>query len=343
MNYICTWLCIDAHGEESNYPQTGISSSSQKHQLIYWKCLITFYLTSKRLNKTEKHLLFTNTSQFPIIDKIDTLKLLEQLEVDIILTDFKYKTPTGYHGRWRNQFYEFSIFEYISKNFDQPMDLFLLLDSDCIFLKPTNDLFKQAIQDNGFMSYDMFYDENKDVNGLNRLGMKDVYESLLGYKIDVTPKYFGGEFFLSNQKNIKKIFSDFDELWPKLLLKNEQNIKKFNEEAHVLSFIFYKNAFVEGVANKFIRRIWTNPVFYRDVLPTDINLMIWHLPAEKTLGLSLLYKKLLSQYLTPSQKWNNANYIDFIKKTFGIPSLSLKNRCFYYFNTYINALKKRFY
>ena len=71
--------------------------------------------------------------------------------------------------------------------------------------------------------------------------------------------------------------------------------------------------------------------------------MIWHLPAEKTLGLNLLYKKLLSQYLTPSQKWNNATYLDFIKKTFGIPNLSFNNKFCYYFNTYINALKKRFY
>jgi len=342
MNYICTWLCIDAPGEESNYPQTGISSSSEKHQIIYWKCLITFFLTSKRFNKNEKHILFTNSRQFPIIDNVDVCNLLNQLDVDIILTDFKYKTPDGYHGRWRNQFYEFSIFEYISKNFNQNSDMFLLLDSDCIFLKPANDMFNQAIVDDGFMSYDMYYNVNKELNGLSRVGMKEVYESLLDKKIEIIPKYFGGEFFLSSQENIVKIFFDFEELWPKLLVRHEQKLKKFNEEAHVLSYIYYKNNFTEGHANKYIRRIWTNPVFYRDVLPKDLNLAIWHLPSEKTLGLEVLYKKTVFHFFNPSEIWSQTSYLNFICILFGIPDLSFKNRLKYYLHTYINAVKKRF-
>ena len=262
--------------------------------------------------------------------------------MDVILTDFKYKTPDGYHGRWRNQFYEFSIFEYISKNFNQKSDMFLLLDSDCIFLKPANVMFNQAFIDNGFMSYDMHYNVNKELNGLSRVGMKELYESLLGKKIEIIPKYFGGEFFLSSQEKIVKIFSDFDELWPKLLIRHEQKLKKFNEEAHVLSYIYYKNNFTEGQANKYIRRIWTNPVFYRDVLPNDINLAIWHLPSEKTLGIEVLYEKTVFQFFNPSEFWDHNTYFNFIRCLFGIPNLVFRTRCRYYFHTYINAVKKRF-
>lgn len=124
MNYICTWLCADEKGEESIFPQTGQKSSSQQHQDIYWRCLVLYYVTSKRFNKTEKHLLFTNVKQIPVVDGKDVKHLLDDLDVEIIFTDFKYKTPKGYFEMFQNQFYEFSILEYITKNYTNPNDLF---------------------------------------------------------------------------------------------------------------------------------------------------------------------------------------------------------------------------
>src|SRR5438874_11337349 len=127
MNYICTWLCADEPGEESIFFQTGELSSSQKHQNIYWRCLLVFYITSKRFNKIEQHVLFTNVKQLPVVDGKQVGTLLEELGVHIIFTDFKYKTPKGYYGAFQNQFYEFSILEYISKSNSDNKDLYLVL------------------------------------------------------------------------------------------------------------------------------------------------------------------------------------------------------------------------
>src|ERR1700733_3529494 len=130
MNYICTWLCADVKGEERIFPQTGQKSSSQSHQNIYWRCLTVFYITSKRFNKEEKHQLYTNVKTLPVVDGRKMSDILSELEVEVIFTDFKYKTPKGYFGMFQNQFYEFSILEHITQHNDNLSDQYMILDSD---------------------------------------------------------------------------------------------------------------------------------------------------------------------------------------------------------------------
>jgi len=289
MDHICTWICTDAVGEESIYPQTGEKSSGKKHQNIYWRCILLFFATSKRFNKSQKHILFSNTKNIPIVDGRNVAEDLKSLEVEIIYTDFNYKTPKGYFNLFQNQFYEFSILEYISKNNLNSNDHYLILDSDCIFTQPVDSLFRYAAP-KGFASFEDDCTTDLVIHGLSRNDMKVLYEDLLGEKVDLIPGYHLGEFFLASVKNINIIFNDFLQLWPQLLKRHEQNLPKFNEEAQTLSFIYYKNKFEASKNKTYLKRIWTNPVFYRNVEPTDVNVAIWHLPAEKTFGLSDLYE-----------------------------------------------------
>ena len=220
MNHICTWLCADEKGEESLFPQTGQLSSSQSHQDIYWRCLLLFFITSKRFNKTEKHVLFTNVKKLPVVDGRSVSSLLNTLGVDVVFTDFKYKTPKGYYGAFQNQFYEFSILEHIAKNSEALNDQYLVVDSDCIFLKPAAPLFNEAAANNGFISFEDEVQSDYVINGLSRADMKALYEDLLQRKISEMPSYHLGEFLLSNVKNIKRFFADFTELWPQLLQRH---------------------------------------------------------------------------------------------------------------------------
>ncbi|WP_207425342.1 glycosyltransferase [Pedobacter sp. SYSU D00535] len=234
MNHICTWLCVDEKGEESYFPQSGKKSSSQSHQNIYWRCLIVFFITSKRFNRHEKHLLFTNAKTLPVVDGKHVSQILDDLGVKVIRTDFKYRTPKGYFGMFQNQFYEFSILEYIARNNKNPEDQYLILDSDCIFLKPADKLFAKAAE-NGFLSFEMDFPEDHVVHGLSRKDMKTVYEELLGQPVNEIPAYHMGEFFLASVANINKIFNDFQELWPRVYswLKKEKI-----EVLHVHNWLF---------------------------------------------------------------------------------------------------------
>jgi hypothetical protein len=326
MNYICTWLCADVKGEESIYPQTGEKSSGQKHQNIYWRCLVLFYATSKRFNKTQKHLLFTNVNVLPEVDGKSVQKMLEDLGVEVIFTDFKYKTPKGYFNLFQNQFYEFSILEYIVKNNQNQDDQYLILDSDCIFTKPAEELFTEAVANNGFISFEDACTTELVIHGLSRIDMKDLYEELSGRPVYEIPGYHLGEFFLASVKNINIIFSGFLELWPELMRRYEAGLPKFNEEAQTLSYLYYKNGFKASPRTDLLKRIWTNPVFYRNVEKTDPDVTIWHLPSEKTYGLARLYQILVNTSPDYGFSLPDDIYLETLKSTLGIPYLTLPMR-----------------
>lgn len=340
MNHICTWLCADKKGEESLFPQSGQKSSSQAHQNIYWRCLIVFFITSKRFNRNEKHVLFTNVQHLPKIDGRSVKDILADLEVEIIYTDFKYKTPKGYYGMFQNQFYEFSILEHISRNNQNADDKYLILDSDCVFIKPAQRLFAEA-EENGFISFEIDSPVNYDINGLSRLDMKALFEELLERPVNDIPSYHLGEFLLCSVENIKKIFADFQELWPKLLERHTLGLKKLNEEAHTLSYLYYKNGLHASQDNSFIKRIWTNPLFYRNVSAEDVDLTIWHLPAEKTYGIAGMYNYLIHECKDYGQNMPSTEFVERLKDFAGIPSLPIVRQFNYYTTSCYKAFIKK--
>lgn len=340
MNYICTWFCADLKGEESLFPQTGKLSSSQSHQNIYWRCILVFFTTSKRFNKTEKHLLFTNVKQLPVFDGKDVGKVLADLSVKIIYTDFKYRTPKNYFGSFQNQFYEFSILEYIASNDTNLKDNYLILDSDCIFIKPVEALF-DAASPQGFISFKDPVKPEYVINGLSRNDLKTIYQELLQSEISEVPEYHLGEFLLCSVENIQKIYQDFQALWPILLERNEKGLMKFNEEAHTLSYLYFKNGFRPSSDASFMRRIWTNPVFYRDVRFSDTNLVIWHLPSEKIFGIHQLYETFFNNSNNYGLNIDDQSFISIVQKAVSVPRLSFKMRLRYYAVSYDKALRKR--
>lgn len=339
MNHICSWLCADEAGSESLFPQTGKKSSSKEHQDIYWRCLIVFFITSRRFNKDEKHVLFTNVKQLPSVDDRNIESIFNELNVEVVFTDFKYKTPQGYYGMFQNQFYEFSILEHISTHNKNAKDQYLILDSDCIFLKPVKDLF-DAAKPNGFISFEDNVLPDYVINGLSRNDLKNLYEELLNEPLSEIPSYHLGEFLLSSVQNIQLFYKDFTTLWLQLMERNAQGLKKFNEEAHTLSYLYFKNGFRASKENIFMKRIWTNPLFYRNVEASDTELYIWHLPSEKTFGLMQLYEYFISRS-NYALSISAANYTALVQENLGIPNLTISRRVEYYTMSYYRAISKR--
>jgi hypothetical protein len=340
MNYICTWFCADEKGGESLFPQTGRLSSSAGHQNIYWRCILVFFVTSKRFNKKEKHLLFTNVRQLPVVDGRTVSDILDQLDVEVVFTDFKYKTPKGYFAAFQNQFYEFSILEHIATNSKNSKDHYLILDSDCIFIKPTLELF-EAADPSGFISFHDDVAPDYVINGLSRNQLKAIYEELLGHTIKEIPAYHLGEFFLASVDNIRKIYNDFTGLWPQLIERYKLGKEKFNEEAHTLSYLYFKNGLRPSSHTQFMRRIWTNPLFYREVRKSDRELAIWHLPAEKTFGIYRLYDLFFNKSKNFHLDIDNEKFLKIVEDAVNVPELDIRAKMKYYTVSYCRALKKR--
>lgn len=339
MDYICTWFCADDKGEESHFPQTGRLSSTAEHQLIYWRCIVVFYLTSRRFNRNNPHILFTNAVGVPKVDGIDVEAMLKALEVKIVRTPFGYKTPKGYYKAFQNQFYEFSILEYISGAGYLTSDRFLIVDSDCVFLRSAETLF-EAAEVTGFLSFEDEVSAEYVINGLSRSDLRALYRELLGESVPDMPAYHLGEFLLSSAGNIRKISQDFRELWPQLLERQAAGLPKFNEEAHTLSYLYYRNGLRPQPRGSHMKRIWTNPLFYRNVEAGDGDLVLWHLPAEKTFGFIRLFR-ILSRLPEYGIYTHGEAYRELIRESMGVPHLPLWMHAGYYIKSYYRALAKR--
>ena len=292
MNYTATWIYLDKKGEETDFPQTGKLSSSFEHQALYWRCVYIFFkFARKYLNySNSKFLLFTNyVDNHLIIDGVDIIDELKKMDVQIIVRDFTFKLPKNYYGSWGNQLYEFDILDEFSKLFENDSRL-LMLDSDCLITQDISELFSD-LDNTPAITFRGEYkniDETELINGISEKDMLDLSNEYIitkgeNIKLDKVP-YLCGEFFCARYDFIKQIVDEFPELWKFMIQKFENEpvseAKKFNEEAHFLSYFYAKNNIPVGIADAYIKRLWTSDNYYQ-IKEGDENIAIWHVLSGK--------------------------------------------------------------
>jgi hypothetical protein len=289
---ISTWIYLDNPDESSEYPQVGKASHLQSFQNVYWKCIAVFYALSVRMNPERKHILFSNQTweDLPMVEGFDLKNFLQNMNVELVTLPLKWQTPEGFFGKWRNQFYIFDVLAYVESRFKDNESL-LVLDSDCLINRSLDGLFVE-IQRQGLMVLPLPYAENHNINGITRMDMQKIFKEILFLEKDSMPIpiYFGGEVFAANISNIKKINQIAPKLWDEMIKRHQSGRHKLNEEAHFLSFCYFRIGYY-GVLDSFIKRIWTSPK-HNNVEISDVNLPIWHLPSEKKGGIALLFEKL---------------------------------------------------
>lgn len=314
-NYIMTWFYAEQQGEESFYPQVAELSSSMKFQEVYWRCVVGHFATSARQNPDCHSLFFTNVPKdaLPIVDGQPVGEVLRSLKVEVVNLPLVYQTPDDFFHEWRSQFYIFGIFKYLTENHTDEGNNYILLDSDCAWVRPAAPLFKE-ISENGVLMYEIPYAEAHMAHGLSRLDMKDIYEEMLGTRLDFVPRYFGGEVQAMSLGAMKKLMADYDWVWETSLQRNTEGKKKFTMEAFVLSFLYHKHGFTNDGLDKYIRRIWTVDHHYT-AKPSDLDLTIWHMPTEKKSGFRQLYGDILDK---SSPFWTTPTGPDFVKYMSGV-------------------------
>jgi hypothetical protein len=322
-NIIATWICVDTQVNGTHFPSAGGNSSDIKVQNIYWRCICCFFTMARLTNPTARLVLFCNSSSLPIVEGTEIQALLQKLNVAFYITPFEYVTPVGYYNQWRNQFYEFSILKFISNHKDfKNSDRFLLLDSDCIITRDLSSMFNE-ISNDGCITYVVDYSEDQMINGHSRKDMQAIFSALSNQHLQEIPDYHGGEIFAATIEVVKTLITDFYPLWELLLKLHQAGLPKLNEEAHVLSYLFFKNGFKGGQANKYIKRLWTDPTTHRNIITEDSLLHIWHLPAEKRHGFKELFKWLQKrEFDLSSLSSEQVKYR--LQNTFMIPKIPLQ-------------------
>ncbi|MEO5893411.1 MAG: hypothetical protein ABIQ31_24375 [Ferruginibacter sp.] len=327
-NIIATWICIDDKTNGTHFPSAKGNSADLSVQQVYWRCVCSFFFCARYYNPEAKLVLFSNQGSLPLIDQVSVGELLQKLNVHFYITPFEYVTPAGYYGEWRNQFYEFSIFKFITRHPDfNEKDNFLLLDSDCIIKDDLSQLFR-SVKEQKCITYKIDYEVQKKINGNSRADMKGIFEELLPAKLDHFPDYHGGEFFAATIKTVALLVEDFYKVWEQLLRRHSKGLQKLNEEAHVLSYLFYKNGFEGGQANAFVKRLWTDPTTFRNVELQDASLLIWHLPAEKRKGFNRFFSWLQSINFD-FHFINSGTFQRRLQKTFLVPVIPVEHMPYY--------------
>ncbi len=289
--HICTWIYADLPGEESFYPQVVGQSSSTRFLATYWRCLVIFFSSSLRHNPQARHVLFTNLPQVPQIDDFDTQAFFQRHGIELVTLPLTYRTPPGYHGAWRNQFYIFDILHYISQHNSNPDDRYLILDSDCVWIKPC-DRIAQDLDRYGTLTYDLKLPPDYSMNGLSRRDMQQIFSEMDHTPVAEVPKYFGGEWFAATVAEISRLAAEAPAVWQQSLERFARGEAKFNEEAHTLSYLYHRLGYAPGTANPYIRQIWT-AFRFRNASPEDFDLTVWHVPAEKMYGLRRLFRQVV--------------------------------------------------
>ena len=295
MKIITTWLYLESTEEAGEYAQVSGDASSNEFQDIYRRCLITFFLTSRRHNPDSRLILFTNSirnlKKTNIGGKV--MQLLSHLNVEIIQIEYKY-APATEQKKWRNQFFVLDVIEYLTKNSNLE-DLILILDSDIVWTgNGDNNAFWRTLRERGFLAIYPISNPNEDINGYSMQGLNNL-ASEIGYKSIHIHDYVGGEFIALRGDNLLLVFNQAMEVLNYFRKSKNYEQFEFIEEAHLLSITYTILNLTQNSANNFIRRIWTQIFHYQNRQIDDINLLLWHLPAEKKYGLRRLTNKILNQ------------------------------------------------
>ena len=279
---ICTWFVADSSEHATYFPQAVGHSDDKDVQDVYWRCSVCFFASSLLLNPDQPHIFFTNC-RIPTVDGLDIEQVFRRWGVQVVRLPITYRLSRGSVTRWGNQYYILDIIKYFAtKKYSRA----IVLDSDCIWVRPVDDL-ERAIDQYGVMTYTMGTDDYKTgelINGVTRRQMADFLFRFSGMKTDLVA-YHGGEIFAAGRRELERIASQVDALW-KVTSRGAPEAPK--EEAHFLSLLYAINGYKHDTAHKYIKRMWTN-LSFNNCNSSDKELTIWHLPGEKKSGFQQLY------------------------------------------------------
>jgi hypothetical protein len=328
---IVTSICVDEQPDDalSVYPMLGGAKDSNERRAIYWRLVTLFCCTSIRCNPEHQHLVYTNDKNDVFIGNVNIKKFLSDLGVDVVELSFKtFSPPNTLSKRFKNAFYKLEVIQALGMS-GQPVDTSsILLDSDCIWANISPQL-HSTIQEPKILLYDIYKkDDPFEKHPAHNLSMADigkVFKSIDPACPEPYPIWYGGEIIGGRSSVMKVIANELENVFNQIieqskthqyLFANGQNI--FDGMEHFTSLVYNKKLTEIGDASKFIKRLYTGETL-NNVEPEDINLPIWHLPAEKQRGMLLLFKeavRLNSKFWSVEPK----NFSHYLGEYVGIPT-----------------------
>jgi hypothetical protein len=317
---ISTWIVLDSPEDETEFPSAGTRSSTRSFQWIYWRCIVVFFASSIKQNPAAHHVLFCNRP-FDKIEEQDTLALLRQWNIELIHIPITYRMPRGSVSKFGNVFYELDILKFAA---EQDWPGIILTDNDCVWVKSAEPI-AALLEKEPILGYTLQPEDQKAyqgdvlINGMSRKKMRALIQDVGGLALDRDVHFYGGEFLAASKSGCQTLVSYFDRLWSKTVQESRE-VDSIKTEEHFLTILYEAEKARPHAANPFIRRLWTH---FQDfnVKPSDLDLSIWHVPAEKQFGFKSLYAEIVR---APEQFWSlsSESAVMLIRLHLGIPRRS---------------------
>lgn len=317
-NWVSTWFYTQSKAEGGEYAQVRGDSSTEKFRDVYRRCLGVFFLSARKANPDAELVLYINREWNEGSSKVasEVWRLLQLLGVTVELIQYKHQPSDTFSKSWKNQFFVIDVLADLSTKVSRD-DAWVVLDSDIVWSSQSTDSLWQTLQTGGTSTYTVGYGESQQVNGLSIESLGALGERI-GLKLGARLEYSGGEFIGGNGTSIKDLSKQSHSVWTALMAQHESSPEIQFEEAHLLSLTYSTLGVDPGGMNSFVRRLWTQPFKYQNVSADDIELALWHVPAEKKYGIRRLYRTAIrnhDRFLTMPP----ANWVSESSANLGIP------------------------
>jgi hypothetical protein len=202
----------------------------------------------------------------------------------------------------------------------------VILDSDVIWTSPDSaNRFWGELAKHGILGYDLGLRPDEIQNGLTERDMAQIASTYFGRNESSRVAYFGGEFIALTGTYLVEVNQQVLRTFDILMNKHRSDENFCFEEAHVLSLSYSALGLSPASGHLVIKRIWTQPLKYKNRSGEDFELSLMHIPAEKKYGFRRFYNKyFMAQDHLTGVVFDQSHFRSEISKHFGIPRNTLR-------------------
>ena len=237
---------------------------------VYYRNIVAVFASARRWNPAATLFLATTAVPPNTIDEV-----LDALGVAVEIVPFTHNPPKAFSDRFAASLYFLDVLasDVASKGM-------LLIDPDCIVAGPL-----PPLPDDAVVAHVMDYPPQRSVNGMSAVQAEEQHRELLESQVLNPYRHIGGEAVWVPRDLVRPLSSVMQSAYDYALARFEQGRAPwFTTEEQLLTASAREMHFTEA---DFVRRIWTARRL-RDTRSSDLDLALWHVPAEKERGILTL-------------------------------------------------------
>ena len=284
---LATWFHGDTADIRGEYAQMRGDSTSLRHWEVYLDCIDLFLASARRWDDDLRLAVVLNPAAAEALTP-ERRTLWEASGATVLVAENRHRAPADFHGLWQNQFYVLDCLRVLAEAAAAGESV-VLADSDCLVTRPLTDL-DAVVQEHGRAFYAVPFPPDVAVNDLTRRDLADLAAELHGEAVDDALPYLGGEFLAFRADTLPGELKRLDAAFEWSVERAGLGLPHPNEEAQLISVTLGPTLAPEQLQARAVRRVWTQPWNLRNAGPADLDVAIWHLPAEKRTGLTRVHR-----------------------------------------------------